>query len=77
MGTDFDAVSLRSATSALEADANDLDKPARIGRRALYHAMTASGFSNYPAEWWHYDYGNAFWRYFNHVCPGPVFRTVL
>ncbi|MFN0215551.1 MAG: M15 family metallopeptidase [Saprospiraceae bacterium] len=30
-------------------------------RRMLYTAMTRAGFSNYPLEWWHYDYGNQFW----------------
>jgi D-alanyl-D-alanine dipeptidase len=30
-------------------------------RRLLYHVMTSAGFSNYPEEWWHFDYGNQFW----------------
>jgi D-alanyl-D-alanine dipeptidase len=30
-------------------------------RRLLFHAMTNAGFSNYPFEWWHFDYGNQFW----------------
>jgi D-alanyl-D-alanine dipeptidase len=30
-------------------------------RRLLFHAMTIAGFSNYPFEWWHFDYGNQFW----------------
>jgi len=30
-------------------------------RRLLYHTMTSVGFSNYPHEWWHFDYGNQNW----------------
>lgn len=26
-------------------------------RRVLYHAMIGAGFTNYPHEWWHYDFG--------------------
>lgn len=29
----------------------------RTNRRLLYNAMTEAGFTNYPYEWWHYDYG--------------------
>lgn len=34
---------------------------ARRNRRLLYGAMTAAGFTNYPYEWWHYDYGTQMW----------------
>jgi len=37
------------------------EREAQRNRRLLYHAMIAHGFSNYPYEWWHYDWGNAFW----------------
>jgi len=30
-------------------------------RRLLYHSLTSVGFSNYPHEWWHFDYGNQHW----------------
>jgi D-alanyl-D-alanine dipeptidase len=30
-------------------------------RRLLYWSMKEAGFSNYPYEWWHYDYGNQLW----------------
>jgi D-alanyl-D-alanine dipeptidase len=30
-------------------------------RRLLYHAMSSQGFENYPAEWWHYDWGDQMW----------------
>ena len=30
-------------------------------RRLLYTVMVEAGFTNYPLEWWHYDYGDQFW----------------
>jgi D-alanyl-D-alanine dipeptidase len=30
-------------------------------RRLLYTVMVEVGFTNYPLEWWHYDYGDQFW----------------
>jgi zinc D-Ala-D-Ala dipeptidase len=30
-------------------------------RRLLFNIMIEEGFTNYPVEWWHYDYGNQFW----------------
>ena len=30
-------------------------------RRFLIHIMEEEGFSNYPHEWWHFDYGNRSW----------------
>ena len=30
-------------------------------RRLLFHAMTTSGFANYPGEWWHFEYGTLRW----------------
>jgi D-alanyl-D-alanine dipeptidase len=81
MGTDFDAVSEWTATWALHvaAERGDTRAPggdaARAGRRTLHRAMTSAGFTNYPAEWWHYDWGSAFWRHFGGTA-GPVYRTV-
>lgn len=33
----------------------------RDNRRLLYTVMTEGGFTNYPEEWWHYDFGDQFW----------------
>ena len=27
--------------------------------------MEKAGFINYPAEWWHWSYGDCYWAYFN------------
>lgn len=34
-------------------------------RRILFWTMVGRGFSNYPLEWWHYDYKNPFWMQYN------------
>ena len=57
MGCGFDEFTVRAATDAYE----DLDGAVRDNRRLLYTVMTEAGFTNYPEEWWHFDYGDAFW----------------
>ncbi len=78
MGTLFDEPVPESATNAFEimCMSSTEMRIAQLGRRLLYSLMRRVGFSNYPAEWWHYDYGNAFWRNYSNVAPGPVYRTV-
>jgi D-alanyl-D-alanine dipeptidase len=53
-----------------------VEEQARVGRSMLVGAMTSCGFTNYPAEWWHFDFGNAFWRHFGGHGPGPVYGIV-
>jgi D-alanyl-D-alanine dipeptidase len=36
---------------------------ARRHRDLLGDAMTAAGFINYPAEWWHWSYGDRYWAF--------------
>lgn len=59
MGTPFDDFSAQSLTSALEK--TDGEEMAKGNRRLLYGAMIKAGFTNYPSEWWHYDFGDLFW----------------
>jgi D-alanyl-D-alanine dipeptidase len=62
MGGDFDELGPRSRTDYYErphpAAAAELELRER--RRLLCSVMAAAGFSNYPAEWWHFDFGNQF-----------------
>lgn len=37
------------------------DKTICANRRILHKAMKKAGFSNYPAEWWHFSYGDKMW----------------
>ena len=62
MGTAFDDFSDKAHTAYFETAPFS---PVRDNRRILYNAMIRAGFTNYPAEWWHYDYGNAFWAALN------------
>jgi D-alanyl-D-alanine dipeptidase len=34
------------------------DDPRLLNRRLLYWTMREAGFTNYPYEYWHYDYGD-------------------
>lgn len=58
MGGNFDDTDEHSHTHYYESH----DNPAASGnRKMLLQLMTGAGFSNYPSEWWHYDYGNRGW----------------
>jgi D-alanyl-D-alanine dipeptidase len=67
MGTEFDTTTEKSATVYYEkkAEAKEKmsaeDQEAMYNRRLLFGVMTKAGFTNYPDEWWHYDYGNQNW----------------
>lgn len=62
MGGVFDDASTLSETAHFErAAANESERQAQRNRRLLYHAMAQEGFTNYPAEWWHFDYGDQMW----------------
>ena len=64
MGTVFDGVRMETATRFYEElDPVQLDDQGRqylVNRRLLWNVMTQVGFSNYPEEWWHFDFGNQF-----------------
>ncbi|RDI40958.1 M15 family metallopeptidase [Aquicella lusitana] len=36
---------------------------ARANRSLLIYALSRVGFVNYPAEWWHWSYGDKYWAY--------------
>ncbi|MCR5311379.1 MAG: M15 family metallopeptidase [Lachnospiraceae bacterium] len=62
MGTGFDAFTELTDTASFEGKKN---RTVRDNRRLLYSVMTEAGFTNLPSEWWHYDYGDRFWAYYN------------
>lgn len=59
MGTGFDDFSFKAHTCYFES--TDENITARLNRRLLYNVMLKSEFTNYPYEWWHYDYGDIFY----------------
>ena len=58
MGGNFDDTEEHSHTNYYETHDNAI---AASNRKLLLRLMTGAGFSNYPSEWWHYDYGNRGW----------------
>ncbi|MDD3669196.1 MAG: M15 family metallopeptidase [Alphaproteobacteria bacterium] len=46
-------------TAAFDCPA--LSETAKANRRVLKEAMASAGFVNYPAEWWHYSFGDRLW----------------
>jgi zinc D-Ala-D-Ala dipeptidase len=40
-----------------------VSRAARCNRDLLADAMDAAGFINYPAEWWHWSYGDRYWAF--------------
>jgi len=63
MGTGFDHFGEEACTNYYERRAllSQNEKLIRQNRRLLYNLLTSFGFTNYPHEWWHFDYGNQFW----------------
>jgi D-alanyl-D-alanine dipeptidase len=60
MGGGFDEIEEHSQTWYYE-NPDRGNVIARNNRRLLIRIMESAGFSNYPNEWWHFDYGNNAW----------------
>ena len=59
MGCGFDDFSDVAETSYFETYGES--SVPKQNRRLLYWSMINAGFTNYPSEWWHYDFGDLFW----------------
>jgi len=77
MGCEFDEFTDRAWTTYYEpGEAGDgVNTVARDNRRMLYNVMTEVGFTNFPAEWWHFDYGNEKWGLYSNNA--PVYAGIL
>lgn len=68
-----DGVPLDMGTNYLEFDKNTethskcLTQEQFNNRQLLIHLMTEEGFVNYPAEWWHFSYGDKMWAAYSHT----------
>ena len=71
MGCGFDEFSERSWTRYYEPGeaGGGVSDTARDNRRMLFNVMTEAGFTNFPAEWWHYDYGDEKWGLYTGNAP--------
>ena len=71
MGCGFDEFTDRAWTTYYEPDSDfDGDNDvARDNRRMLYNIMIEAGFTNFPSEWWHFDYGDEKWGQFTNNVP--------
>jgi zinc D-Ala-D-Ala dipeptidase len=68
LGTRVDA-SPEASRGACYFAAADIAVEARRYRDVLAEALCASGFVNYPTEWWHWSYGDRYWA---HTVGSPV-----
>ena len=57
MGTPFDEFTERAFTMHFKKDGNNV----HANRMLLKSIMEGAGFTNYPEEWWHFDFGNPLW----------------
>ena len=56
MGGTFDELTPRSATAFYPVTAAFGER-----RQLLRNVMESAEFTNFPSEWWHYDFGDQFW----------------
>ncbi|SRR5260221_4126742 len=48
-------------TAYFDSPLDDQEREIRDNRELLFSCMVLAGFTNYPREYWHYDFGNQFW----------------
>jgi D-alanyl-D-alanine dipeptidase len=58
MGTGCQEIDMKSVTASDEISAE-----AQKNRRILVEALESAGLINYPAEWWHFSYGDHQWAF--------------
>jgi D-alanyl-D-alanine dipeptidase len=77
MGCEFDEFTGRAWTVYYEdgSEGAGLNDAARDNRRLLYNVMTSAGFTNFPAEWWHFDYGDEKWALY--TGKRPIYAGIL
>ena len=56
MGTKYQEHTPKTITRSKE-----LNQSQKYNRKTLLVAMRKAGFVNYPAEWWHFAYGDKMW----------------
>lgn len=46
-----------------QTDSQEISPVAQHNREIMNRALQAEGFANYPAEYWHWSYGDRYWAY--------------
>ncbi|MEK6825420.1 MAG: M15 family metallopeptidase [Nanoarchaeota archaeon] len=59
MGSSINTISEKSVT-----DCENLSSEEKKNRSLLITIMSEAGFTNYPLEWWHWNYGDRMWAHF-------------
>lgn len=71
MGTQY-----REHTPKTTTHCKTLNEDERRNRMILVKAMKRAGFVNYPAEWWHFSYGDKMWaayKFKRHAIYGTIY----
>jgi D-alanyl-D-alanine dipeptidase len=78
MGSIFDDADAVSTTRYFETSESSSQSAleAKRNRRLLWHAMTSEQFTNYPYEWWHFDYGTQMWVMNGHYSDSALYGTI-
>ncbi|MEU7864435.1 M15 family metallopeptidase [Nonomuraea sp. NPDC049141] len=74
MGTEVNATPPEYGEECYTESAG-ISAEARGNRQILIDIMTATGFVNYPTEWWHWSYGDRYWAFVGerpHAHYGPA-----
>jgi zinc D-Ala-D-Ala dipeptidase len=74
MGTEIDATP-DATNNACYTRSPAISRSARRNRELLISALTSVGMVNYPANWWHWSFGDRYWALSTGAgvaCYGPV-----
>lgn len=73
MEQEFDNFNIRAHTRYFEGkiehgiELSDKERYYCYERRLLYNCLISVGLTNFPNEWWHFDFGNQFWGYLSNT----------
>lgn len=63
MGIKVENWSIDINGSISKMHSNEISDNAKKHRKIMSKALTQAGFVNYPAEYWHWSYGDRYWAY--------------
>ncbi|MFQ5796683.1 MAG: M15 family metallopeptidase [Candidatus Bipolaricaulia bacterium] len=63
MTSPYSPFDMEQAQKVADTYSNKISERAKSNRQLLIDVMTAAGFTNYAAEWWHWSYGDSGWAW--------------